>query len=769
MAFAALGSVPKFEEQYLSVSINGKDLHQITTVLKDQHGNFYVQKSDLAAWRIALPSSKPIFYQSQLYYPLKIYPDIKYDYDFSKQSINLLVPVNSLDVTVVGDGEELKHFKRPCPGGFLNYNLYAYQFERQIQSNNYFELGFFNKYGLGTSSFLAATNTPISNYNYRDWWHGSTSSFTRLLTTWTYDNPDKMTTLHLGDSYNRASSWGNSVYFGGIQYGTNFTTQPTFIYYPLPAIKGVAVLPTATDLYVNGIRRSSDNFPPGPYAINNIPVIDGEGNIRVITTDITGRQQEVNIPFYNINTILKQGLTDYSVETGFVRANYGINSNDYGDFMLVGTRRYGVTDKLTTESHAEVLSRKQSVGYGADYVIGTFGVISGDVAGSNYRSLGQGGLVQVGFQRRTTKYNFYIKNQWQTEQFRQLGTEFQCAEPRMTTQATLGFPWGKGNLGFAYLYQINRGQAADTQVYSGSYVRPFSDKWIFTVSVSRQTGQLQNNAVWAGLTLIIDPLTSASASYNDQYGSPQGSLEYTRSLPVGDGYGYHLATGVGRDAVQQGAFSYRNNYGTYVASASNFQGKQSYALNAYGAVAFLDGVHFTNSIDSGFAEVEVPGFPNVGVYANHGYISKTNKKGKVFLTNLPPYYESSISIDMKDLPLNASTYADEKFISTFPKSGYVVKFPVELSRTGTLTLLQSPGKPVPEGSVVDVITTRKEANETIVGADGLVYLTKLGEKNKLNVYWEDKECSVNLTLPRASMQKEVDDFGILICKREVVK
>lgn len=750
-----------FKELYLNANINNHLGRNIYTILQDRHGNIYVSGNALSAWDVAPPKIRPIIYQNALYYPLKSFSRIKYSINYSTQTINLMIPAKYLIATVIGN-QKLQNIQRPDPGGFINYDLFGYSEDKKLQSNNYFELGYFNKHGLGTSSFLVGSDS--ANWNDDDWFGKTHSTVTRLLTNWTYDNPDKMTRLRLGDDNSTAANWGNSVYFGGVHYGTDFDTQPNFIRYPLPSMNGIATLPTATDLYVNGALKKQARFRPGPYIINNIPVVDGAGNIKLVTTDLLGRQQVVTTSFYNSNTNLKPGLVDFAVDAGFVRRNYGTRSNDYGDFMVNANRRVGITNKLTDEYHAELLTQQQTIGYGINYVVGTFGLLNSSLALSNAQHRGIGGLFDVGFERHTQTYIFSLQNEFDTSHFKDLGMGDSYVPPRVTSRASVGFPVLKGTLGFTYFYELNRGNNPNTQIFSTSYMKTFHRNIFFTFAASRTVGQNHANNVYAGIIVLLDDRTSATASSNKQNNSWQQSLSLTKSLPVGDGYGYHLETGIGNNSIQQGSLSYRNNYATYMAAIYNYQDKQRYSLNVNGAVAILHGLHFMNQIDNGFAVVKVPGYQNIRVYANHGLISKTDKHGEVFVNNLPPYYKSSISIDMRDLPLNAKVDADERFVSAFPQSGYLINFPVQLSTTGSVTLLQSSGKPVPEGALVNVVSPHKVANETMVGADGLAYLTNLSTQNHLKIYWKDKECDLTLFVPKGNMQQQINDFGRHICK-----
>ena len=49
-----------------------------------------------------------------------------------------------------------------------------------------------------------------------------------------------------------AGAWGRSVRFGGIQFGTNFSTQPTLVTTPLLFAQGEAIVPSTVDVFVNG-------------------------------------------------------------------------------------------------------------------------------------------------------------------------------------------------------------------------------------------------------------------------------------------------------------------------------------------------------------------------------------------------------------------------------------------------------------------------------------------------------------------------------------
>ncbi len=102
----------------------------------------------------------------------------------------------------------------------------------------------------------------------------------RLDTTWTRDFPDRMATLRVGDSISTPGPWGRAVRFGGLQFGTNFSTQPMLVTTPLLAAQGEAVVPSTVDVFVNGRPIASEQVPPGPFSIDRLPVLTGADNCR---------------------------------------------------------------------------------------------------------------------------------------------------------------------------------------------------------------------------------------------------------------------------------------------------------------------------------------------------------------------------------------------------------------------------------------------------------------------------------------------------------
>ena len=119
-----------------------------------------------------------------------------------------------------------------------------------------------------------------------------------LESTWTRDKPMQLTRLRFGDAISGASSWGGAVRFGGVQWATDFSLQPGFVTSPRPGISGEAALPSTVELYVDNLLRMRREVPSGPFSIQDLPVINGQGDARLVVRDILGREQVITQPFF---------------------------------------------------------------------------------------------------------------------------------------------------------------------------------------------------------------------------------------------------------------------------------------------------------------------------------------------------------------------------------------------------------------------------------------------------------------------------------------
>ena len=192
----------------------------------------------------------------------------------------------------------------PPWSAFANYDLFGYTSQGTQYGSGLFEIGTSGPYGSGVATVLA-NSTQFAG--------GTTGRAVLLDADWRYDDPAGPRTLILGSAISPSGAWGRALRFAGVQYGTNFTLRPDLITYPLPAFPGTAVVPSTVDVLVNGSRIGAQQVPPGPFTINNVPVVTGAGDVQLVVRDAFGQQQVITQPFYTSRQLLKPGLDDFSL------------------------------------------------------------------------------------------------------------------------------------------------------------------------------------------------------------------------------------------------------------------------------------------------------------------------------------------------------------------------------------------------------------------------------------------------------------------------
>src|ERR1700730_19301480 len=89
------------------------------------------------------------------------------------------------------------------------------------------------------------------------------------------DFPASHSSLRIGDGLVQPNPDGAQLRMAGVSWGTDFSTTPQFITFPLPAIHGEAVVPSAVDLLVNGNPVQHMSVPAGPFTLERIHVPQG--------------------------------------------------------------------------------------------------------------------------------------------------------------------------------------------------------------------------------------------------------------------------------------------------------------------------------------------------------------------------------------------------------------------------------------------------------------------------------------------------------------
>ncbi len=712
--------------------------------------------------------------------PLTSLPDLKINYDARRQTVSLIAPLSmlSLDATVLNTRTNKRPQPTASPGMLLNYNLYGTQTQNSAKNlSAYTELRAFNALGVVSSTALTTANRLADSDNNSSDWEGRT---VRLDTSWSKSFPDKLITVRAGDILTGALSWTRSTRLGGLQIGTNFDLQPYRSTTPLPSFFGSATLPSAVELYVNGLKQYSGDVPAGPFELNTAPSFSGAGTAQLVVTDALGQSTTLNFSLYDAHRLLQPGLSDWSVELGTVRENYGIHSFDYGSNLAAsGTWRYGVSDRFTAETHAEVTNGLSNAGVGGTWLLGSAGgILFASLAGSE--SQGQGGMqYSTSYSWSNRRFNIGLSALGTNGDYRDVGTQYGSAPARRSEQISTGYSTQSlGSFGVSY-NQVALGQQETTQFANAYWSKSFGRRLRLNANYNHDLNNSANNSVSIGASLSLDGNISVNSSV--QHTNERNVLvaDVSRSAPSAGGIGWRAQARHSLDNSADSSSNYANSrnstgglaelsylgrYGQAQAGISGNDGNYATYASATGALVKMGGGIFAaRQINSGFAVVSTGGIANVPVLLQNSPIGTSNSRGLLLVSPLNAYQDNKIGIDPMQLP--ADLRIDKVNIEATPtdRAGILVAFGITPVRSASIILTDSDNQPIELGSQVQLLTN-KEAPSTVVGFDGEVYLDTLDEKNVLEVTTPtDDICTVSFDYSKQG--DEIPLIGPLICQK----
>lgn len=747
-AVAAEAGTEALAESVVELRVNGQPETTTLVVRRDVDGTLLVQATDLAALRVRKPSRGAVIVNGERYYRVGSEIGAQVTFDAATQSVDMVLPARAFLQTRGAPARPDAPRASSSVGAFVNYDAAVQTASRGSSAGGLFELGLFGAPGVVTHTAVARREP-------------GRTGMTRLDTAWTRDFPDRLATLRVGDSISSPGAWGRSVRFGGLQFGTNFSTQPSLVTAPLLSASGEAVVPSTVDVFVNGRQVASEVVPPGPFDIGQLPAINGAGQMQVVVTDTLGRQQVLTQPYYSATALLRRGLAEYSVELGAIRHDYARASSSYGALVGAVTYRRGLTDRFTGEVHAAALVHgPATVGLDVAWQAGMLGIVSATIA-SGGDNAGRGVLAGLGFERNARLLSVFARTQWTTEFFAQLGNGELQDRPRQRSFGGFGLNLARyGSLQFLYGLE-SRWDALEVETVGLGYSLGLGTLGYLNLFASQRQSEQADTEVLLTWTVPFGERGSSSTALSYASDRPVGDSAFEaassvqQNLPVGDGAGYRMELST-HDDYRVG-YSYQGHAGIVSADYARHGGEDGWRAGAVGGLAITGaGVMPSRSLDQSFAVVQVADYEGVELRVANQPVARTDRRGRVLLDSLRPYEANQVSIDPTALPMDATLESATIEVTPAYRSGPLVKFPVTRADSVTLRLAQPDGSPVPAGARVTL-----HGQSFPVALEGLVYLKGASSRTTAIATWRDGSCTFEVERPAS--QEPVPDLGTVEC------
>ncbi|NMZ51888.1 fimbria/pilus outer membrane usher protein [Pseudomonas poae] len=738
---------------FLQLVVNQMDTGRVIAV--DQRaGQLFVPASALQEVGMTLPGD----FGTRV--PLDTVPGLHSDYDSTGQRLLLDVPPSWLQEQFIGNRNTYPRTQAMSSfGALLNYDVY---FNDTDEGGSYLaawnEVRLFDNWGtLSTTGQFRQTlaggiSASTLNNGYR-----------RYDTTWRFSDDERLLTYEAGDVISGSLPWSSSVRLGGVQLSRDFAVRPDLVTYPLPQFAGEAAVPSSVDLFINGYKSESALLQPGPYTLTNIPFINGAGEAVVVTTDALGRQVSTTVPFYVTSTLLQQGLTDFSVAAGTLRRDYALRDFGYGSGVASGTFRYGYSDNVTLESHAEASSNLSLGGLGGNLRLGNFGVLNTAISQSRFDGR-SGQQLSLGYQYNSTRYSLSYQRVERRDDYADLtlvDTPYASLSKR-SEQVTLSLNLQRfGSLGVGY-FDVQAADDSRTRLLNLSWSKPLWRNTSFYLSANREIGD-RNWAMQAQLVIPFDLNGSLAVSTErSKDGASRQRLNYSSAVPSEGGVGYNLGYAQGDGPTyRQADLTWRLQSVQLQAGVYGSSDAETRWADASGSLVWMGGnVFAANRINDAFVVVSTQGFAGIPVRYENQLVGQTDRHGHLLVPWSSAYYRAKYEIDPLNLPPNIQSENVEQRVSVRRGSGYLLEFPLRRVLAASIILVDRQHQELPLGSLV----VHEQSNtQAVVGWDGLVYLENLSAHNTLQVtLGEGQSCQAAFDIDE--QQQDVPLIGPLVCQ-----
>ncbi len=721
-----------------------------TLLLVERVGRLFLDEKDAREWRLRVPDGADLTFQGRRFFLLTRLGIEVVNLDRRSLRLELTAPANAFEASAVNALGPEYPVTRAATGGFFNYDLLGTRFAGRAAVDGAFEAGAFSDIGVLVHSFIL-----------RNMWSDDAVShrYERLATTFRHDWADATTTLEVGDSISRPGATGRALRFGGAALRSNFSLRPGFVPQPLPSFVGSATVPSTVEVFVQNQLRSTTEVPPGPFTLNNVPIVLGGGDARIVVRDALGREQTVTSTFYAASGLLRPGLSDFAFAAGRLRAGSVTGFSQYGNDYASGLWRQGISRNVTVEGRFETEAGVARVAGVAIDVGSGWGEIEAALA-VNGRD-GTRGFGALGY--RYQDFDNTIGLRWEQAQngFRFAGDTAESPTPRSLVTVNVSRRVSpRWNLG-ALLIDLRRQDGERTRSANLSAFVTLAPGLSALLAANRVvTNGRDTTGVGVFMTYALGLRSSASASVEGG-ADARRTAGVQQALPIDEGWGYRVAVTDARVRREEAAATVQMRAVTLTADfARDAQTGSAWRLGASGSAATIGSVPlFARAINDSFALVQLDDFADVPVLLNNQVAGRTDARGQLILPRLSAYQPNEIRVDADELPADARIGKDREFVVAPYRSGVRIEPDVKRVASAIVRLRTAKGVPIPAGAGVRV---EPDAQATNVAQRGEFYVTGRPGRKRAEVELRGQSCSIDFDLP-AERGRAFHSIGPLEC------
>lgn len=738
--------------------------------------------------------------------PFSAIPDGATEFDFEHQRLNISVPQAAMKQSARG------YIPPDQWDQGINALLVTYDFSGSNSGGNSDE----DSYYLNLQSGLnlgAWRLRDYSTWNYSRG-EGDTQNEWEHISTYVERTIAPLKAeLTLGESYTPSDVF-DSLSFRGVQIASDDNMLPDSLKGFAPTVRGIAKSNAKVTIKQNGYVIYQTYVSPGAFAINDLYPTSSSGDLQVTVHETDGSENTFTVPYSAVPLLQREGRLKYALTAGEYRSSTD-EQND--DNFAQATALYGLAHGFTLYSGSQVSSDYHAFALGLGMNMGDFGAVSMDVTqanstlvdgsqhdGQSMRFLYAKALNNIGtnFQLLGYRYStegFYTldettykhmhgytgDNEWKdddhdgkqddpewtdfynlaytkkgkiqlniSQQIADKGSVFitgqeqsywNTDEKDRLFQVGYNGSWRDISYSLTYNYNISPGEDESDQIYAFNVSLPIG-KWLSANS---------NSDIYR-----TPNTTNASYSMNtDRHGDTTQSTGINGTLLTDNNLSYNVQESYGNHGTGDSGNASLNYQGTYGNLKAGYNYSDGYHQTNYGVsggvVVHRNGVTLSQPLGDTNILVKAPGA--AGVELENATGVKTDWRGYAVIPYATTYRQNRVALNTNSMGQNIDI--DDAVTNVVPTQGALVRaeFTAHVGGRALMTLLHN-GKPVPFGAVV----SQKSGNSTIVGDEGLAYLTGLPLTGALDVQWgqgTDQHCKVQYQLPEKAASQPVNKIS----------
>lgn len=692
------------------------------TLLRRVDGDFWLQTADLQRLKITPLASAARAAGPDRYYSLRALGAAELRFDEAELALDVLFPSHAL----AGTHLDLSNRPEPMPVSAAPASLIlSYRLSTRAGTQARRQVSLESDLNVRVGPLLLRQEMRLDS--------GGSQRFTRGATQAVYDDLQRGNRWIAGDVVSSAGAYGSVITGAGVMVSRLYDLTPDVLRQPTASLRTSTVLPAEVELSVDGSTLYRASVGPGPIALDNLLLYGGARNVRMTVTDISGRREVVEQPFFFTDSVLARGLHEFSYFLGR-RSELGASNRwRYREPGWQAWHRYGLTDHVTVAAGGEGSGDFASGGAGVALRSDRWGLWSFDAlasadrrtgtgargASARYTYLGPDGSLVIGHRRFDEAFRTFantalasmLRQEWLAgASLRRGATTFSAelaqarfaGDRRDTATLRVGHNVSSAVILSAELQSVRTRRQRDWR--AGVSVRAYFD--------ARQ---------WLASTARVEP------------GLRSLSLEAGSEVPIGEGFGWRA--GVDTHSHPGGESVTGSVLGTWNLRPATLEafgtsqlrgGRAQFAEVAVsGSLVGIDGTWgLTRRVTDSFllARLGVPQ-PGVEVLLNNQPQGRTDAEGKLFVPGVGAFSRQDVTIDESQLPMNFNLLQRRRTILPSWRSGTVVDFAAHrVQAVAGTAWLAAGGKRRPLGSHTWTLANGSAQVQVETGPSGDFYL-----------------------------------------------